>query len=249
MPRTTASSSSSTAAGVPRSTRNNYSMRPSRSTGRKTKRPDGRPPPTGLLTCRGTRSTSGPSMPRLGCPSMAPRTAYARSTATSPGTTNCAPKRSITAARPCTPIPRTTRGCSSDPARSADGSPFGLLGGVLGPIDWRLVFVIAGPIGLLATVWSYHSLRELGVRKPARIDWWGNATFALGLIGVMIGITYGIQSYGGHTMGWTSPLVLATLLGGVALLAVFCLIETHTEEPMFHLELFRIRAFAAATLP
>src|SRR5881275_2550075 len=118
------------------------------------------------------------------------------------------------------------------------GSFVGLvLGGVLGPISWRLVFAISVPIGLLATVWSYHSLRELGVRRPARIDWWGNATFALGLIGVMIGITYGIQPYGGHTMGWTSPLVLGTLLGGLALLGVFCVIETRVAQPMFHLEL------------
>ena len=86
------------------------------------------------------------------------------------------------------------------------------------------------------------------MRRPARIDWWGNATFALGLVGVMVGITYGIQPYGGHTMGWTSPFVLTTLLGGVALLVVFCLIELHVEEPMFHLELFRIRAFAAGNL-
>jgi MFS family permease len=129
------------------------------------------------------------------------------------------------------------------------GSFVGLvLGGVLGPISWRLVFAISVPIGLLATVWSYHSLRELGVRRPARIDWWGNATFALGLIGVMIGITYGIQPYGGHTMGWTSPLVLGTLLGGVALLVAFCFIELRVAEPMFHLKLFRIRAFAAGNL-
>src|SRR5438477_14170 len=122
------------------------------------------------------------------------------------------------------------------------------LGGVLAPVSWRLVFLVSVPIGLVATVWAYRSLREVGARRPARIDWWGNATFALGLIGVMVGITYGIQPYGGHTMGWTSPLVLSTLLGGIVLLAVFCLIEVHTEEPMFHLELFRIRAFAAGTL-
>src|SRR4051812_15839751 len=129
------------------------------------------------------------------------------------------------------------------------GSFIGLvLGGVLAPVSWRLVFLVSVPVGVIATVWAYHSLREVGERRPARIDWWGNATFALGLVGVMVGITYGIQPYGGHTMGWTSPLVLATLLGGVALLAVFCLIETHTEEPMFHLELFRIRAFAAGNL-
>jgi MFS family permease len=129
------------------------------------------------------------------------------------------------------------------------GSFIGLvLGGVLAPINWRLVFVVSVPIGLVGTVWAYHSLRELGVRRPARIDWWGNATFALGLIGVMVGITYGIQPYGGHTMGWTAPLVLSSLLGGLVLLAVFCVLETRVAEPMFHLELFRIRAFAAGNL-
>jgi MFS family permease len=129
------------------------------------------------------------------------------------------------------------------------GSFIGLvLGGVLAPISWRLVFLVSVPVGLVATVWAYRSLRELGERRPATIDWWGNATFALGLVGVMIGITYGIQPYGGHTMGWTAPLVLSTLLGGIALLVVFCVVELHVDEPMFHLDLFRIRAFAAGNL-
>jgi MFS family permease len=129
------------------------------------------------------------------------------------------------------------------------GSFLGLvLGGVLAPLQWRLVFVVSVPIGLAATVWSYRSLRELGVRKAGRIDWWGNLTLAAGLVLLMVGITYGIQPYGGHTMGWTSPLVLGCLLGGLALLALFCAIEVHIEEPMFHLELFRIRAFAAGNL-
>jgi MFS family permease len=129
------------------------------------------------------------------------------------------------------------------------GSFIGLvLGGVLAPVDWRLVFLVSVPVGLIATFWAYRSLRELGERRPARIDWWGNTTFALGLVGVMIGITYGIQPHGGHTMGWTSPFVLATLLGGVGVLVLFCLIEQRVEEPMFHLELFRIRAFAAGNL-
>ncbi len=129
------------------------------------------------------------------------------------------------------------------------GSFLGLvLGGVLAPVSWRLVFAVSVPIGVVATVWSYHSLRELGVRRRARIDWWGNATFALGLVGLMIGITYGIQPYGGHDMGWTSPFVLSMLAGGVALLVAFCLVELRVDEPMFHLELFRIRAFAAGNL-
>jgi MFS family permease len=129
------------------------------------------------------------------------------------------------------------------------GSFLGLvLGGILAPLEWRLVFVVSVPVGLAATVWSYRSLRDLGVRKPGRIDWWGNLTFAAGLVLLMVGITYGIQPYGAHTMGWMSPLVLACLLGGLALLALFCVIEVRVEEPMFHLELFRIRAFAAGNL-
>ena len=129
------------------------------------------------------------------------------------------------------------------------GSFLGLVvGGVLAPISWRLVFLVSVPIGVIATVWAYHSLRELGERRPARIDWWGNLTFAVGLVAVMIGITYGIQPYGGHTMGWTSPLVVTTLVGGLALLAVFCVVETRVDEPMFHLQLFRIRPFTAGNL-
>jgi MFS family permease len=129
------------------------------------------------------------------------------------------------------------------------GSFIGLvLGGVLAPVSWRLIFLVSVPIGLVATVWSYHSLRELGVRKAARIDWWGNITFAVGLVGLMIGITYGIQPYGGDTMGWTSPLVLTTLIGGIAMLVAFCIIELHVAEPMFHLELFKIRAFAGGNI-
>ena len=103
------------------------------------------------------------------------------------------------------------------------GSFIGLvLGGLLAPIDWRLVFWCHVPFGLFGTVWAYlQAARDSAPRRRARIDWWGNLTFAVGLIAVLVGITYGIQPYGGHTMGWTSPWVLAALIGGVALLAVF----------------------------
>ena len=129
------------------------------------------------------------------------------------------------------------------------GSFIGLiLGGVLAAVDWRLVFLVSVPIGIGGTIWSYLSLREIGVRTKAKIDWLGNITFALGLVGILAGITYGIQPYGGHTMGWTSPLVLTGLLGGVALLAAFCFIELRVSQPMFDLHLLRIRAFAAGSL-
>jgi MFS family permease len=129
------------------------------------------------------------------------------------------------------------------------GSFIGLvLGGVLGPLSWRYVFLVSVPFGVAGTIWSYLKLRELGVRRPARLDWPGNLTFGAGLIAVLAGITYGIQPYGGHTMGWTSPLVLGLIGGGLAVLAVFCVIETRAAEPMFRLSLFRIRAFTAGNL-
>ena len=121
-------------------------------------------------------------------------------------------------------------------------------GGLLAAIDWRAVFWVNVPVGIYGTVWAYLRLRDNGERHPARIDWWGNVTFAVGLSAVLIGVTYGIQPYGGHTMGWTNPWVLAGLIGGVALLAVFGVVETRIAEPMFQLSLFRIRAFTAGNL-
>jgi MFS family permease len=123
-----------------------------------------------------------------------------------------------------------------------------IVGGLLADIDWRLIFWVNVPVGVFGTVWAYLKLREVGARREARMDWWGNVTFALGLILVLVGITYGIQPYGGQSMGWGSPVVLAELLGGLALLAAFVVIEMRVEEPMFNLSLFRIRAFLAGNV-
>jgi MFS family permease len=120
-----------------------------------------------------------------------------------------------------------------------------ILGGVLAAVDWRLVFIVSVPIGIGGTIWSYLSLREVGARTPARIDWLGNILFGLGLIGILVGITYGLIPYGGHSMGWANPLVLTGLIGGVVLLIAFCVTELRVDAPMFDLRLLRIRAFAA----
>ena len=129
------------------------------------------------------------------------------------------------------------------------GSFIGLvLGGLLAPIQWRLIFLVSVPIGLFGTVWAYLKLRE-GPTHPHRgLDWGGNITFALGLIAIMVGITYGIQPYGGHTMGWTSPFVLGSIGFGLLMLTAFAMIETRVAEPMFRLSLFKIRAFTAGCI-
>jgi MFS family permease len=129
------------------------------------------------------------------------------------------------------------------------GSFIGLVvGGLLADVNWRLVFWVNVPFGLFGTVWAYLKLRETGHRLAARIDVWGNVTFGVGLVMVLIGITYGIQPYATHTMGWTRPFVLDMLFGGIALLGVFAWVERRVPDPMFDLRLFRIRAFASGNI-
>ena len=147
------------------------------------------------------------------------------------------------------PVDKRGMALGINQAAAISGTFIGLvLGGLLAPINWRLIFLVSVPIGLFATVWGYLKLRETGRSHQAHIDWIGNLTFAVGLISVMVGITYGIEPYRGHTMGWTSPTVIIALTLGVGLLVVFCVVESRVAEPMFRLQLFKIRAFTAGVL-
>jgi MFS family permease len=128
------------------------------------------------------------------------------------------------------------------------GSFLGLIvGGLLSEWHWRAVFWVSVPVGIWGTWVGYRTLHDKprDTTRKVTIDWWGNLTFGFGLIAVLVAITYGLQPYGGHTMGWTSPKVLVGIIGGIALLFAFAVIETRTADPMIDLRLFRIRAFAA----
>ena len=123
-----------------------------------------------------------------------------------------------------------------------------VIGGILAPINWRLVFLISVPTGIFGTIWAYKRLRDLSERTKQPIDWAGNLTFAVGLVLVMVGMTYGIQPYGGHPLGWSSPAVITCLTVGVITLAAFGVIEAKVRYPMFRLSLFRIKAFSFGTI-
>jgi EmrB/QacA subfamily drug resistance transporter len=127
------------------------------------------------------------------------------------------------------------------------GSVIGLiLGGILAYFNWRLVFLVSVPVGIIGTVWAYLMLRETAIiREHQKLDIFGNITFALGGIILLLAITYGIEPYGSSPVGWGNPLVIAGLVLGILLLSAFIWIEMHVEDPMFRLRLFRIRMFAA----
>ncbi len=130
------------------------------------------------------------------------------------------------------------------------GSFLGLvIGGVLAPVHWRLVFLVSVPFSLIGTVWAYLKLRDLiPVHKSGEMDWWGNLTFGVGLVAILVAINYGIQPYGNHVMGWTNPWVVSAMIGGTVLLVLFAAIEQRVPHPMFRLDLFRIRAFTFGNL-
>ena len=129
------------------------------------------------------------------------------------------------------------------------GSFLGLLiGGVLAEWDWRAIFWVGVPIGVLGTVWSVRSLHEIGVRRRGRLDWPGTVTFGVGLTVLLVGITYGIQPYGGHPTGWTNPWVFGSIAFGLALLVAFCIVELRVQQPMVNIRLFRSTAFGMGNL-
>ena len=122
-----------------------------------------------------------------------------------------------------------------------------ILGGVLATFDWRYIFLVSVPFGVIGTVWSYYKLKETSIRAvKTKIDIWGNVTFLLGVSLLLIGATYGILPYGSNPMGWDNPWVITSMILGVISLILFLIIETRVESPMFKLNLFKHKSFAFA---
>ncbi|WP_440946250.1 MFS transporter [Methanosarcina sp. T3] len=128
-----------------------------------------------------------------------------------------------------------------------------LLGGILATYNWRYVFLVNIPFALLGTILSYRKMKEVSFRAPkTSIDIAGNLFFIGGLTSLLVGVTYGLMPYehNGITdaMGWSNPLVIATVGIGVLLLIAFPFVESRVKNPMFRLEFFKIRAFTYANL-
>ena len=124
-----------------------------------------------------------------------------------------------------------------------------IIGGVLAVFDWRYVFLISVPFGIIGTVWAYYKLEEISVKaEKTKIDLLGNATFLLGITLVLVGVTYGLIPYGSSSMGWTNPWVIASILLGFISMILFGFVESRVESPMFRLDLFKNKSFAYANL-
>ncbi|QRF75226.1 putative transporter [Thermoplasmatales archaeon] len=126
------------------------------------------------------------------------------------------------------------------------GSLIGLiLGGILSVFNWRYVFLVSVPVGIIGSVWSVLKLKDNSVRhKDQKLDYVGTVLLGGGLTIFLIGITYGLIPYGSSDMGWSSPFVIITLIVGAVMVMAFPFVENHIKQPMFDMKLFRNRAFA-----
>ncbi|MEJ2770248.1 MULTISPECIES: MFS transporter [unclassified Stygiolobus] len=121
-----------------------------------------------------------------------------------------------------------------------------IIGGVLSVINWRYIFLLDFVVGIIGTLWSFKSLRD--VQKPIKqpLDIIGNVLFALGITLLLISVTYGLLPYGNQQLGWGNPFVITGLTISFLAIGIFVFVESKVKNPMFDLSLFKVRDFSIA---
>jgi EmrB/QacA subfamily drug resistance transporter len=129
------------------------------------------------------------------------------------------------------------------------GAVFGLssiFGPLLGAyitdyIDWRWVFYMNVPLGVLAFVLVAVNYRESLEHAKQKIDWWGAVTLVAAVVCLMFAL-----ELGGHQYAWDSAVIIGLFAAFAVLFAGFLNVETRAEEPIVSFQMFRHRLFAAS---
>jgi DHA2 family methylenomycin A resistance protein-like MFS transporter len=113
-----------------------------------------------------------------------------------------------------------------------------ILGGLLVPIDWRLIFFVNVPIGIVSLV--VISRVELSPRKPAKVDIPGQITAVIGLGSLTFACIEGAN------YGFASPLILGAFAMSLISIATFIRVQARSKHPMLPLDLFKSRSISIA---
>jgi EmrB/QacA subfamily drug resistance transporter len=117
-----------------------------------------------------------------------------------------------------------------------------LVGGYFAERNWRWIFYINVPIGVLAIVVCYHVMRLIPFhRRRHAIDWLGAAAMVVGVSCLLLAL-----SWGGNQYAWGSGTIIALFAAGAAFSLLFVLQERRASEPILPLRLFRRSTFALA---
>lgn len=108
-------------------------------------------------------------------------------------------------------------------------------------VNWRLIFTINVPVGILGVVVAIMVLPRFPRRAKERFDALGFATVATGLFSLLLALSEG-QSW-----GWTSYRILGLTTVGALSLALFTVIELSVEQPLIDLRVFRYSTFLNST--
>ncbi|EHL79053.1 MDR family MFS transporter [Bacillus smithii] len=131
------------------------------------------------------------------------------------------------------------------------GAVFGL-SSIFGPLlgayitdyfDWRWVFYINIPIGLLSFFFVTFFYRESPVHAKQKIDWWGVVTLVPAIICLMFAL-----ELGGNQYEWSSKVIIGLFSAFAVLFLLFLYVETKAKEPIISYHMFRKRLFAASNL-
>jgi len=117
-----------------------------------------------------------------------------------------------------------------------------LAGGYFADHNWRWIFYINVPLGLIALAVCYHVMRLIPFHKREHaIDWWGALLLVAGVSSILLGL-----SWGGNQYAWGSVQIIGLFVIGGVLSLVFLYVESKMAEPILPLQLFRRRTFALA---
>jgi EmrB/QacA subfamily drug resistance transporter len=109
-------------------------------------------------------------------------------------------------------------------------------------LSWRWIFALNVPLVALTVVLVFAAVPQTPRVATRRVDFLGATLCALGLGGLVFAL---IEQ---PRFGWTSPVILVPLVGGVLAFAAFLAYERRIAHPMLKLELFSRRNFAVGNV-